>query len=118
MLLVLQGFDWEAAVREIDSACEAVAASSTSVQDADFRPSPAGVGAGARPMPAKPNGKARQSTLDRFVDSYLKRRHDRAHGHRSPDRGNSSVETGIGDGDPQNSIDVDAAKTWIYPSEN
>ncbi|KAH7681034.1 RNA helicase protein [Dioscorea alata] len=109
------GFDWEAAVREIDSACEAVATSSTYVQDADFRPSPAGVGAGARAMVAKPNGKARQSTLDRFVDSYLKRRHYRAHGDRSPERGNSSVETGIGNGDPQIGIDVEAAKTWIYP---
>ncbi|KAM0939987.1 putative RNA helicase [Dioscorea sansibarensis] len=109
------GFDWEAAVREIDSACEAVAGSSTSVQDADFRPSPAGVVDGARPMPAKPNGKARQSTLDRFVNSYLKRRHDKAHGHRSPERGNPSVEPGIGDGDPQISIDVEAAKSWTYP---
>ncbi|KAJ0976925.1 hypothetical protein J5N97_012399 [Dioscorea zingiberensis] len=109
------GFDWEAAVREIDSACEAVAAASISHEDADFRPDVAGVADGARPKPAKPNGKARQSTLDRFVDSYLNRRHDRAHGHRSKELGNPPVEFGSGDGVPQISIDLEAAKTWIYP---
>ncbi|KAG0529043.1 hypothetical protein BDA96_05G064400 [Sorghum bicolor] len=66
------GFDWEAAVQEIDRACALASASAPA-------PAPAPVHHPLPPRAPEPSaaggvGAARQSTLDRFVDSFTKRR--------------------------------------------
>jgi hypothetical protein len=112
-------FDWEAAVREIDSACEAVAASTSS-----WQPHAASMSdTCSKPSSSKMGGKVRQSTLERFVDSFTKR--------RKGDEGfvQRIRETSVGVSDvqreenselehqiPSVAIDPEAAKTWIYPS--
>ncbi|XP_022718257.1 DEAD-box ATP-dependent RNA helicase FANCM [Durio zibethinus] len=92
-------FDWEAAVREIDKACENANSSS------HFAPSP--------PLPqfSKKNT-SRQSTLDRFIGKVGPRlSYDN---HRTIE-----VEVDVGvEAEERVSpvhIDADAAKTWIYP---
>ncbi|RLM58379.1 uncharacterized protein C2845_PM18G02260 [Panicum miliaceum] len=83
------GFDWEAAVREIDEACARASASASFSAPA---PAPAPVHHPLPPRPPEPSptaplhrpptaaaggGTARQSTLDRFVDSFTKRRQEK-----------------------------------------
>ncbi|MQL72797.1 hypothetical protein Taro_005119, partial [Colocasia esculenta] len=105
-------FDWEAAVREIDSACEGPSVSTSS------RPQP------AAPIPhppvqgplrshnlGKPARGPRQSTLDKFVG---------AHGKCSKGGGPEDAGTDVGGdtgGEQVVAVDIDmgAAKTWIYP---
>ncbi|XP_037421788.1 DEAD-box ATP-dependent RNA helicase FANCM-like isoform X1 [Triticum dicoccoides] len=74
------GFDWDAAVREIDSACALASASTTAVSTSAPPPPPsAAPSSGLAPSAAAPSfhglstGVARQSTLDRFVDSFTRR---------------------------------------------
>ncbi|KAJ4819037.1 ATP-dependent DNA helicase mph1 [Rhynchospora pubera] len=118
-------FDWEAAVREIDSACEAVAAaaSTSSRQPVDVSASTSATC--PKPSCGKVGGKVRQSTLEKFVDSFTKRRKGED-GFVSP----KVLETNLGVSDvqreenigvevepqiPSVAIDPEAAKTWIYP---
>ncbi|XP_049937109.1 uncharacterized protein LOC116266800 isoform X3 [Nymphaea colorata] len=108
-------FDWEAAVKEIDDACERVALASiadepvrsvaSENQDGNFRD-------GKFPFfyrPKSSNG-ARQSTLDGFVGSSKKF----GDGPESSSRATMAVDDG------ENlyvSIDPETAKTWIYPGK-
>ncbi|XVF63305.1 hypothetical protein PTKIN_Ptkin09bG0077300 [Pterospermum kingtungense] len=92
-------FDWEAAVREIDKACENTKPSSSS----HFAASP--------PLSLAQNSKkntSRQSTLDRFIGRV---------GPRSPTDNHRTVEVDIEGDDRVAFVDIDteAAKTWIYP---
>jgi len=88
------GFDWEAAVREIDEACARASASASFSAPA---PAPAPVRHPLPPRPPEPSataplhrppaaaaGAARQSTLDRFVDSFTKRRQEKERPAPSP----------------------------------
>nr|CAB3491106.1 unnamed protein product [Digitaria exilis] len=78
------GFDWEAAVREIDEACarssvSAPAPSAPAHHSLPPRhPEPSVTAPLHRPPAAAPagGGAARQSTLDRFVGSFTKRRQE------------------------------------------
>ncbi|KAL6870796.1 hypothetical protein ACP4OV_014644 [Aristida adscensionis] len=78
------GFDWDAAVREIDEACAlasaAAAASSSAPAPAPApvqpRPGPSATAPPRRPPAAAAGAGARQSTLDRFVDSFTRRQRE------------------------------------------
>ncbi|CAO2148005.1 unnamed protein product [Urochloa humidicola] len=74
------GFDWEAAVREIDEACARAKASASAPPPAPAHhplpPRPSATAPLHRP-PAAGGGAARQSTLDRFVGSSAKRMQDK-----------------------------------------
>ncbi|OEL13230.1 Fanconi anemia group M protein [Dichanthelium oligosanthes] len=77
------GFDWDAAVREIDEACALASASASAPAPAPVHhplpprpPEPSATAPLHRP-PAAGGGAARQSTLDRFVDSFTKRRQEK-----------------------------------------
>ncbi|RCV37375.1 hypothetical protein SETIT_8G057700v2, partial [Setaria italica] len=77
------GFDWDAAVREIDEACAARASASASAPAPahhplpPWPPEPSATAPLHRPPAAVGSGAARQSTLDRFVDSFTKRRREK-----------------------------------------
>ncbi|KAF5184407.1 Atp-dependent dna helicase mph1 [Thalictrum thalictroides] len=122
-------FDWDAAVREIDVACQGVSLSSTAItsktstfsrhslqenKNVVSRLKPSGVGGGVV---------CRQSTLDRFVQIKSS-----VNNHRSSNRGvveehRDNLQNGDavgGDGNEKPlvtycEIDFEAAKTWIYP---
>ncbi|RWR86870.1 ATP-dependent DNA helicase mph1 isoform X1 [Cinnamomum micranthum f. kanehirae] len=96
-------FDWEAAVREIDVACQVVGSTSNGEN----------FGKSKSTVPySKPKTfvGSRQSTLDKFV---------RTAGRSSIphvshlENGNPSFDTGDDSSCPR--IDLEAAKTWIYP---
>lgn len=92
-------FDWEAAVKEIDVACQGIALTSNQV---DF-----GKSMKFCPMPKKTVG-TRQSTLDNFVktnDGIV---------HVSPIKHGSPVYQ-MGDDRGCPGVDLEAAKTWTYP---
>ncbi|KAH0469571.1 hypothetical protein IEQ34_001129 [Dendrobium chrysotoxum] len=116
------GFDWEAAVREIDSACESAIPSTTNGEVLTPIPPPIGPSTsvasagGVCPMPGVPLCRARQSTLDRYVGSFAKEKSkvcfqgNVAEAHCVRDDASEAE-----DGTPSVSIDLEAAKTWIYP---
>lgn len=107
-------FDWEAAVKEIDTACEIASANPDTILE-----NPEAV-AMAKPNP-NPNLKRKQSTLDRFVDSFRKRRTEiggssKDCNFKRPDIDCTDVDnTGAEGGESEVKIDLDAAQTWIYP---
>ncbi|KAK8542499.1 hypothetical protein V6N12_015095 [Hibiscus sabdariffa] len=95
----LDEFDWEAAVREIDKACDNRNFASSS--SSHFAPPP--------PLPrVSKKDTSRQSTLDRFIGKV---------GPRPPEY-NRMIE-GYVDVEAEEvssvHIDAEAAKTWIYP---
>ncbi|KAF3445456.1 hypothetical protein FNV43_RR10632 [Rhamnella rubrinervis] len=93
-------FDWEAAVREIDVACQTGKPSSTSCTEESSRFAPPG-----NHENNKKTGTARQSTLDKFIGKAVPRLHQESLD--IAERGDERVSD-IG-------IDAEAAKTWIYP---
>lgn len=97
----MQEFDWEAAVKEIDVACQVVASTSNQENSSNSE------------IPFS-NPKAcvssRQSTLDKFVRTN-KRSSIPCASHL--ENGHSSFDTD--DGGVCSGIDLEAAKTWIYP---
>nr|CAD1842023.1 unnamed protein product [Ananas comosus var. bracteatus] len=121
-LLYPQDFDWDAAVREIDSACRVASTSTSDRQGFAAPPAASSSAPESRPKPAKINGKARQLTLERFVDSFTKRKKigDGPFGSRiwerdAPVDQGKEGNPGAGDEPPAVRIDLEAAKTWIYP---
>ncbi|KAI0528569.1 hypothetical protein KFK09_001111 [Dendrobium nobile] len=117
-----EDFDWEAAVREIDSACESAIPSTTNGEVLTPIPPPIGPSSsvasasGVCPVPGVPLCRARQSTLDRYVNSFAKEKSkvcfqgNVAEAHCVRDDASEAE-----DGTPSVSIDLEAAKTWIYP---
>lgn len=107
-------------MREIDLACEAATASSSIRQP----PGATTSDACAKPSSSKLGGKVRQSTLEKFVDSFAKRRKENEGLVKSrvseTKVGASGVATegcmGSEHQSPSVSVDTEAAKTWIYPS--
>ncbi|KAK9270011.1 hypothetical protein L1049_025584 [Liquidambar formosana] len=102
------GFDWEAAVREIDVACQATKPSTS-------RPVEFSHSVPADPIPCSKNNKrpltSRQPTLDNFVGRAGLRPFTENRAVR--DSGQDEIE-----GDERAcciDIDSEAAKTWIYP---
>ncbi|XWS24799.1 hypothetical protein CRYUN_Cryun27aG0015700 [Craigia yunnanensis] len=95
-------FDWEAAVREIDKACENTK-SSSSTSSSHFAPPP------LLAQISKKNT-SRQSTLDRFIGTV---------GPRPPSDNHRTVEVEVDVECDERvasvDIDTEAAKTWIYP---
>ena len=106
----MQEFDWEAAVREIDSACQRAPASTSGRENVVERGSRSSKAGGYDRDP-------RQTTLDCFVGSrgILSNEGLRRSGCDPPgkvmDGGNKLSDDQIS----SVSIDLDAAKTWIYP---
>lgn len=105
-------------MREIDSACHITSTATSNLKDssASIRRS--------FPNPAKINGKVRQSTLERFVDSFTKRKKGNKDFPRShvqeknvPVDPGKDGDLGEGDASPAVKIDLEAAKTWIYPGK-
>uniref|UniRef100_A0ACD5W8L3 Uncharacterized protein n=1 Tax=Avena sativa TaxID=4498 RepID=A0ACD5W8L3_AVESA len=141
------GFDWEAAVREIDSACALASTASVSNpappprQPSAYPPSAPAPSAAAPFFHGPSAGGARQSTLDRFVDSFTKRQaaKDRpppapvvpvvvavapaSGGGRFAVRYEEGCSRRAGDEDAvvegacAVALDHEAVQTWIYPSE-
>nr|GMD66515.1 DEAD-box ATP-dependent RNA helicase FANCM isoform X1 [Ipomoea batatas] len=118
-------FDWEAAVREIDVACEATAAAAA--VNVPFSSSSSSAGASTsnyapiKQTHQKLNGApARQSTLDKFMGFSSKVKNAEPAPHNS----NGFVDINENDFDNDGSdgkgccvpIDIEAAKTWIYPA--
>eukprot|EP00258_Populus_trichocarpa_P023752 XP_024439771.1 DEAD-box ATP-dependent RNA helicase FANCM isoform X5 [Populus trichocarpa] len=107
-------FDWEAAVREIDSACErANNPSSTTINQAsssNFTP-PVNILNNSSYYSCTKTATSKQSTLDKFigranppVKPTVEVRHHQGNGIFNSDGRPCCVE-----------IDAEAAKTWIYP---
>ncbi|XP_011001109.1 PREDICTED: putative ATP-dependent RNA helicase mfh2 [Populus euphratica] len=107
-------FDWEAAVREIDAACErANDPSSTTINQAsssNFTP-PVNILNHSSYYSCTKTGTCKQSTLDKFigrasppVKPTVEVRHHQGNGIINSDGRPCCVE-----------IDAEAAKTWIYP---
>ncbi|XP_068662265.1 DEAD-box ATP-dependent RNA helicase FANCM isoform X2 [Aristolochia californica] len=103
-------FDWDAAVREIDVACGGIALNSNQVE-------PSGVIPGNATKtdvvcPKTKNGVGgRQTTLDKFIGSKALR--EKFHSNESNAcKGDANLEPNDG---PYAKIDLEAAKTWIYP---
>uniref|UniRef100_A0A7N0TMJ9 Uncharacterized protein n=1 Tax=Kalanchoe fedtschenkoi TaxID=63787 RepID=A0A7N0TMJ9_KALFE len=101
------GFDWDAAVREIDVACEATSSSAPSTRNISHNAQPyRGI---ADTLVSGKDCKSRQSTLDKFISRE---------GPRKPLEEvhiNQSEFSGAGERDFHVKIDREAAKTWIYP---
>lgn len=112
-----QEFDWEAAVREIDDACQLASASTSTSNPQGFATPVATAGAPANLW--RRGGEGRQSTLDRFVvDFHGTKRTRNDDGNRFGSRGREAKEEqNLVGGDEQLAVDIDleAAKTWIYP---
>ncbi|RRT73676.1 hypothetical protein B296_00014111 [Ensete ventricosum] len=112
-----QEFDWEAAVREIDDACQLASASTSTSNPQCFATPVATTGAPANLW--RRGGEGRQSTLDRFVvDFHVTKRTRNDDGDRFGSRGREAKEEQNlvgGDEQPAVNIDLEAAKTWIYP---
>ncbi|KAG8091133.1 hypothetical protein GUJ93_ZPchr0011g28079 [Zizania palustris] len=141
------GFDWDAAVCEIDRRCAVASASADTVAVTDSarppepsaavqpRPAPSGTA----PFPMAPAPGARQSTLDRFVDSFTRRQmaKERAPPVPAPRptagplaprgaRGRSGVRASDGCSRVADeeivvnpcavALDHEAVQTWIYPT--
>ncbi|KAK8934093.1 hypothetical protein KSP39_PZI014570 [Platanthera zijinensis] len=109
-------FDWEAAVREIDSACE------TTIPSTSYGGTSVDIAGGACPRPVLPLCRARQSTLDSFVSTKAKQKDEdkfcTESDFQDPVAGDIWVRNNPskpGDGPPAVSIDPEAAKNWIYP---
>ncbi|XP_024009524.1 DEAD-box ATP-dependent RNA helicase FANCM [Eutrema salsugineum] len=104
------GFDWEAAVREIDLAClnRASNASSSSTHFAPSAHQPITKDNGTKP-PAK-----RQSTLDSFIGRTEHKPAPQAN-HAVSDPNLDEFECGNNDKSLCVGIDPETAKTWIYP---
>ncbi|KAG7985254.1 hypothetical protein I3843_03G016000 [Carya illinoinensis] len=99
------GFDWEAAVREIDVACQtAKPCTPRPDQFSHFAPTISNFHYSKNKKRAVPS---RQSTLDKFVAKAGPPR-PRS---EEPDQDRAQGDEGVGYID----IDADAAKTWIYP---
>ncbi|KAG6659233.1 hypothetical protein CIPAW_03G019200 [Carya illinoinensis] len=99
------GFDWEAAVREIDVACQtAKPCTPRPDQFSHFAPTISNFHYSKNKKRAVPS---RQSTLDKFVAKAGPPR-PRS---EEPDQDRAQGDKGVGYID----IDADAAKTWIYP---
>ncbi|XP_051179872.1 DEAD-box ATP-dependent RNA helicase FANCM isoform X1 [Lolium perenne] len=136
------GFDWEAAVREIDSACALASASTPAVSNPapPRQPSPYPP-PGPAPSAAAPfsHGPSRQSTLDRFVDSFTKRQLAKERPPPAPvvpvaaavppasragrfaarpDEGcsRSAGREEVAEGACAVALDHEAVQTWIYPT--
>ncbi|WOK97359.1 hypothetical protein Cni_G06067 [Canna indica] len=106
-------FDWDAAVREIDNACQ-LASASTSTYNPQAFATPVTTAAPANLLPG--GGKGRQSTLDPYVVDFrsLKRaKNDGENEYRFCDKQEQNLIGG--DEEPAVKIDMEAAKTWIYP---
>ncbi|XP_064995810.1 DEAD-box ATP-dependent RNA helicase FANCM-like isoform X2 [Musa acuminata AAA Group] len=110
-------FDWEAAVREIDDACQLASASTSTSNPQGFATPVATAGAPANLW--RRGGEGRQSTLDRFVvDFHGTKRTRNDDGNRFGSRGREAKEEqNVVGGDEHLAVDIDleAAKTWIYP---
>ncbi|KAK1276134.1 hypothetical protein QJS04_geneDACA001894 [Acorus gramineus] len=101
-----EDFDWEAAVREIDSAFQQqhLPSSSTAPLNQDDLGRP--ITAISAPNRAKPVGGARQLKLDGFLERKTIPFEDGGFG--GGDGGGHDGRVGV-------DIDMEAAKTWIYP---
>ncbi|KAL5204525.1 hypothetical protein ABZP36_009396 [Zizania latifolia] len=141
------GFDWDAAVREIDRRCALASASAdtAAVPDSARPPEPSvavqprPAPSGTAPFPMAPAPDARQSTLDRFVDSFTRRQmaKERAPPVAAPQpaggplaprgaRGRPGVRAGEGCSRGADeeivvnpcavALDHEAVQTWIYPT--
>ncbi|URD88703.1 HELICc [Musa troglodytarum] len=112
-----QEFDWEAAVREIDDACQLASVPASTSNPQGFATPVATTGAPANLW--RRGGEGRQSTLDRFVvDFHGTKRTRNDDGDRFGSRGRDAKEEQnfvCGDEQPAVDIDLEAAKTWIYP---
>lgn len=109
-------FDWEAAVREIDSACQAT------IPSTSYSGTSVAIANGACSKPTLPLFRARQSTLDSFVNKKEKQKAEvkicTESDFEDPAAGENWVRNNPSepdDGDPAVSIDLEAAKNWIYP---
>ncbi|URD88700.1 HELICc [Musa troglodytarum] len=111
-------FDWEAAVREIDDACQLASVPASTSNPQGFATPVATTGAPANLW--RRGGEGRQSTLDRFVvDFHGTKRTRNDDGDRFGSRGRDAKEEQnfvCGDEQPAVDIDLEAAKTWIYPA--
>ncbi|URD88706.1 HELICc [Musa troglodytarum] len=112
-------FDWEAAVREIDDACQLASVPASTSNPQGFATPVATTGAPANLW--RRGGEGRQSTLDRFVvDFHGTKRTRNDDGDRFGSRGRDAKEEQnfvCGDEQPAVDIDLEAAKTWIYPAK-
>ncbi|KAI3431890.1 uncharacterized protein J3R85_007757 [Psidium guajava] len=106
-------FDWDAAVREIDAACESSrpSASSDPFKTPRVALAPLDNAEVSRVLSKKSNGVSRQSTLDNFMGRSSMR--------TEPDnmaiRVGQQIRLDCNDGASCVEIDPEAAKTWIYP---
>ncbi|KAG9444162.1 hypothetical protein H6P81_015502 [Aristolochia fimbriata] len=102
-------FDWDAAVREIDVACGGIALKSNQAE-----PSGATHGNSTKSdfvCPKKRNGVGgRQTTLDMFIGSKASK--EKIYPDESDYKGDVNRESNDG---PYVKIDLEAARTWIYP---
>ncbi|OVA08698.1 Helicase [Macleaya cordata] len=118
-------FDWEAAVKEIDVACQGTLASTSRpeevvvVEEEDFIDTgfqPAQI---SHPKTKKSCGPARQSTLDKFVQTvdrkYFIENRSLSHKKILIDDENGDDFNGGEDTVCYTRVDLEAAKTWIYP---
>ncbi|KAF0902518.1 hypothetical protein E2562_017916 [Oryza meyeriana var. granulata] len=130
-------FDWEAAVREIDRRCAVASASAAS--DSDTPPEPSAAAASrpdpsvtaSAPFPRAPAAGARQSTLDRFVESFTRRQMAKEWGSPVPApppaamavppsgarwRPGDRASEGCSHMPCAVALDHEAVQTWIYPT--
>ncbi|XP_050233297.1 DEAD-box ATP-dependent RNA helicase FANCM isoform X2 [Mercurialis annua] len=107
-------FDWEAAVREIDVACQTATslqndASSSRIYRFNSNSNPNHIPNSNHVNMKKPGSSFKQSTLDRFIGNFQTDCNELNH---------QNVRVS-GDDDDQSvncvEIDAEAAKTWIYP---
>lgn len=116
--MFVQDFDWDAAVREIDIACENSKPSTSTAYVDPFR-TPCVASSDAlhhncsAPFAAdkRMNGAPRQSTLDKFISRAGPRIELETRAVAIEGQGNTDDNVGMGFVE----IDVEAAKTWIYP---
>ncbi|XP_077241417.1 DEAD/DEAH box RNA helicase family protein isoform X2 [Tasmannia lanceolata] len=108
-------FDWEAAVKEIDVACQSVASTSNREGfDNNLIPYESLEGNGSCPN-LKKFVNVRQSTLDRFVQTDQKRGGFQESSHRNGSVSHRGDIDNLGEETICNNIDLEAAQTWIYP---
>ncbi|KAI4332333.1 hypothetical protein L6164_017253 [Bauhinia variegata] len=103
------GFDWEAAAREIDAACQLTNPSTSIISESCDVAENSKIWGSKR---EKKPGASRQSTLDKFVGKEEKPKPqfeigDNGEQHRDCVEGDETVSFV--------DIDAEAAKTWIYP---
>ncbi|CAH9136790.1 unnamed protein product [Cuscuta epithymum] len=117
------GFDWEAAVREIDVACEATAAAVSVNETLSSSSHGVSTSAPIKKTLTKPNGgapaSARQSTLDKFLEFSPKAKNAEPSPHCSNPFGILNEKDFDNEGDERVCfvpLDLEAAKTWIYPA--